>query len=72
MLSPRSTIGVRMPDTPTATLLVEGMDEPVLSSSLPATDEGVHYPYEIHEQYEKLVDCVVDSGELYITKSAII
>jgi tRNA threonylcarbamoyl adenosine modification protein (Sua5/YciO/YrdC/YwlC family) len=72
MLSPRSTIGVRMPNAPTATMLVEGMNEPILSSSLPATDEGVHVPYEIHEQYGKLVDCVVDSGELYITRSAII
>lgn len=72
MLSPRATIGVRMPDAPTATMLVETMDEPILSSSLPEPEDGVHYPYEIHEQYEKLVDCVVDSGELYLTKSAII
>ena len=72
MLSPRSTIGVRMPNAPTATMLVEGMNEPILSSSLPESDDGVHYPYEIHEAYEKLVDCVVDSGELYISKSAII
>jgi tRNA threonylcarbamoyl adenosine modification protein (Sua5/YciO/YrdC/YwlC family) len=72
MLSPRSTIGVRMPDAPTATMLVEGMNEPILSSSLPDNSEGIHDPYEIHETYEKLVDCVVDSGELYLTSSAIL
>lgn len=72
MLSPRSTIGVKMPDAPIATMLVERMDEPILSSSLPANDEGFHDPYLIHEEYEKLVDCVIDSGEMYLTKSAII
>lgn len=72
MLSPRSTIGVRMPNAPTAAMLVAGMNEPILSSSLPATNDGVHNPYDIFEQYGKLVDCVVDSGELYISQSAII
>lgn len=72
MLSPRSTIGVRMPDAATATMIVEGMDEPVLSSSLPEAPKGYHDPYEIHEEYGKLVDCVLDSGELYINQSAII
>ncbi len=72
MLSPRSTIGVRMPDAPITTMLVGGMDEPILSSSLPDNDQRVHDAYEIHEVYEKLVDCVVDSGELYITRSAIV
>ncbi len=61
-----------MPDAPIATMLVERMDEPILSSSLPANDEGFHDPYLIHEEYEKLVDCVIDSGEMYLTKSAII
>lgn len=72
MLSPRSTIGVRMPDAPTATMLVEAMAEPILSSSLPDNSDGLHDPYQIHEAYEKLVDCVVDSGDLYITRSAIL
>ena len=72
MLSPRSTIGVRMPDAPVATMLVEKMEEPILSSSL--SNEGVefHDPYSIHEEYEKVVDCVIDSGDLYLTSSAII
>ncbi len=72
MLSPRSTIGVRIPDAPVATLLVERMGEPILSSSLPGEDVEFHDPYAIHEEYEKLVDCVIDSGDLYLTRSAII
>ncbi|MBU2510416.1 threonylcarbamoyl-AMP synthase [bacterium] len=72
MLSPRSTIGVRMPDAAIATMLVEQMGEPILSSSLPSEGLEFHDPYEIHEEYEKLVDCVIDSGGLYLTRSAII
>lgn len=72
MLSPRSTIGVRMPDASVATMIVESMEEPILSSSLPDTEDGIHDPYQLHEEYEKVVDCVVDSGELFLTRSAII
>ncbi|MBU3917974.1 threonylcarbamoyl-AMP synthase [bacterium] len=72
MLSPRSTIGVKIPDAPIATMIVDTMEEPILSSSLPENEEGFHDPYIIFEQYEKLVDCVIDSGKLYLTKSAII
>ncbi len=73
MLSPRSTIGVRIPDSEIAHALVEGMDQPILSSSVPIEDNAdFHYPYEIHEKYGKLVDCVVDSGETYIMRSSIV
>ncbi|MCP4757625.1 MAG: threonylcarbamoyl-AMP synthase, partial [Proteobacteria bacterium] len=74
MLSPRSTIGVKMPDAPVATMLAKRMQEPILSSSLPESedDQGFHDPYTIDEQYGKLVDCIVASGDLYLTKSAII
>lgn len=72
MLSPRSTIGVRMPAAQVATMLVEHMGEPILSSSISVEEAEFHSPYEIHEEYEKLVDCVIDSGELFLTQSAII
>lgn len=73
MLSPRATIGVRMPNSPTIHMIIENLDEAILASSVPV-DEGqdIHNAYEIHEQYEKLVDCVIDSGELYISRSSII
>ncbi len=73
MLSPRSTIGVRIPDSPIAHMLVDGLDEPILSSSVPIhPNTDLHNPYEIHEEYGKQVDCVIDCGELYITRSSII
>jgi tRNA threonylcarbamoyl adenosine modification protein (Sua5/YciO/YrdC/YwlC family) len=72
MLSPRSTIGVKMPLAPVATSLVEAMTEPILSSSLPDEGEMVQKPYEIYEEYGKRVDCIVDAGDIYLKKSAII
>lgn len=73
LLSPRATIGVKMPDSPICDMLVEGMEEPLLTSSVPIEgDTDFQEGYSIHEQYEKLVDCVIDTGELYVTQSAII
>lgn len=73
LLSPRSTIGVRLPDSSIAEKLVEKMNEPILCSSVPKNpDQDFHDPFDLHEQYGKQVDCVIDGGELYITQSAII
>ncbi len=74
LLSPRSSIGVKIPDSPIAHMLVELMDAPLLTSSVPRENatQDFQEAYLIHEQYEKLVDCVVDGGELYLTDSAII
>ena len=72
MLSPRATIGVRIPDAPVATMIAERMDEPILSSSVPEEDGGMQYPYVFEEIYGKVVDCIVDCDELFLTKSAII
>ncbi|MFH2132533.1 MAG: L-threonylcarbamoyladenylate synthase, partial [bacterium] len=72
MLSPRATIGVKMPEAPIATALAEGMAQPILSSSLPGDADGFQNPYEINEEYGKRVDCIVDSGAIYISQSAII
>ena len=73
MLSPRSTIGIRIPDSPIARMIVASVNAPILSSSVPVPpDSSIHNPHDIHERYEKLVDCVVDSGEVYIKRSSII
>lgn len=72
MLSPRSTIGVKMPEAPIATALAEGMRQPILSSSLPWDGGELQNPHEIAEEYGKRVDCIVDSGEIFVSRSAII
>lgn len=72
MLSPRSTIGVKMPDAPIATMIVEQMEEPILSSSLPEPENDFLDAFTVDEEYGKLVDYVVDCGDIYLTRSAII
>jgi len=73
LLSPRSTIGVKLPDSSISYLLVESMNEPLLTSSVPHM-EGQDFQdgYSLYQQYENQVDCVVDVGEIYLTQSAII
>ena len=75
MLSKRSTIGVRIPDASIPLKLSAHLGFPILSSSIP-TEEGDddmrQNPDLIHEKYEKLVDCVVDGGDLNLRQSAII
>ncbi len=61
----RKTIGVRIPANSIALAIVEGLDRPILSISLKEEDEIVQYltdPSEIHDEYFKLVDCVIDGG----------
>lgn len=73
LLSPRSTIGVRMPEAAIAQKIVEMLGVPILSSSVPSDPEDFFQDASLlHDQFEKLVDCVVDGGEVYKSDSAII
>lgn len=57
-----------MPNSPIVRDLVLGLGQPLLSSSIKNLDEEDEIreyptdPYEIHEQYEHLVDLVIDGG----------
>ncbi|MDH5560747.1 MAG: L-threonylcarbamoyladenylate synthase [Deltaproteobacteria bacterium] len=73
MLSPRQTIGVKIPADKVANKLVEMMDEPIMSSSIPVEDNiDFHDPNDLAVRYEKRVDCIIDEGEKFIINSAII
>lgn len=61
----RSTLGIRIPNNKTALEIVERLGNPILSISLKSDDMIAEYftdPYEIHEDFEKLVDIVIDGG----------
>lgn len=63
----KKTVGIRVPDNNIARTIVRELGRPILSSSLKLADENdfMEYPtdpVEIHEQYEKLVDLVIDGG----------
>ena len=64
LLTPRHTIGVRIPDHPVALSLLESLGEPILSSTLILPDHGqpLNDAEEIRRRLEHHVDLVIDSG----------
>jgi tRNA threonylcarbamoyl adenosine modification protein (Sua5/YciO/YrdC/YwlC family) len=64
LLTPRHTIGVRIPDHPVPMALLQELKEPLLSSTLilPAHGVALNDPEEIRRHLEHHVDLVIDSG----------
>jgi tRNA threonylcarbamoyl adenosine modification protein (Sua5/YciO/YrdC/YwlC family) len=64
LLTPRHTIGVRIPDHPVPLALLDALGEPILSSTLilPAHGQPLNDAEEIRRQLEHFVDLVIDSG----------
>ena len=64
LLTPRHTIGVRIPDHPVALALLEALGEPMLSSSLilPAHGQPLNDAHDIRHHLEHALDLVIDSG----------
>lgn len=61
----KRTIGVRIPDNNIATAIVEALGRPILTTSLKSDDEILEYftdPIDIYDDFEKLVDVVIDGG----------
>jgi tRNA threonylcarbamoyl adenosine modification protein (Sua5/YciO/YrdC/YwlC family) len=62
--SKKSTIGLRIPDNKIAMAIVETLGHPVLSTSLPGEMvEDYTDPEIIKENFDKLVDMVIDGGQ---------
>jgi tRNA threonylcarbamoyl adenosine modification protein (Sua5/YciO/YrdC/YwlC family) len=64
LLTPRHTIGVRVPDHPVAMALLQALGEPLLSSTLilPAHGVALNDAQEIRRHLEHQLDLVIDSG----------
>lgn len=60
----RSTIGIRVPDHPVVTALLDALAEPILSSTLMLAGETLplNEPEAIRNRLEHAVDLVVDAG----------
>jgi tRNA threonylcarbamoyl adenosine modification protein (Sua5/YciO/YrdC/YwlC family) len=61
----KRTIGIRISSNPITMALVEALGRPMLTASLKIDDEVLEYltdPLDIHDQYQKLVDVVIDGG----------
>lgn len=66
-VSKRKTIGIRVPDNPTALALLKALGEPILSCSLMLPDEDFTTqsdPEEIRDRLEKRVDLIIHGGNL--------
>ena len=64
--SKKKTVGIRIPDQPIITNLVEEFGSPIMTTSLvDEEDESGRYftdPEEINEKYQDLVDIIIDGG----------
>jgi tRNA threonylcarbamoyl adenosine modification protein (Sua5/YciO/YrdC/YwlC family) len=60
----RRTIGIRVPDFPMVSMLLDGLNEPLMSSTLimPGDDFPLNDAEEIREILEHEVDLVIDGG----------
>lgn len=61
----KETIGVRIIDNNIIDALVRGLGRPILTASLKNDDEVMEYftdPIDIHDDFGKLVDAVIDGG----------
>ena len=60
----RRTIGIRVPDHPLVSAMLEELGEPIMSSTLmlPGDDRPMTQAYEIEERIGNQVDIIVDAG----------
>ena len=73
MQSKKSTIGLRVPDNRIATGLAAQLGIPILSASVPVEDPDVLAdPELLLEQFDKLVDLVIDGGMGGIEPSTVV
>jgi len=71
----KKTVGIRVPDNNIARAIVEKLGHPILNASLKIKDDFLEYytdPELIYEQYQDMVDIVIDGGSGdYIPSSVI-
>lgn len=71
----KRTIGVRIPDNRIIQTIVEALGNPILTTSLKTDDDILEYPndpIDIHDEYQKIVDIVIDGGLGGMTPSTVV
>jgi tRNA threonylcarbamoyl adenosine modification protein (Sua5/YciO/YrdC/YwlC family) len=70
----RRTIGLRVPDHPIVKMLLDELNEPLMSSTLilPGQEMPMTEAYEIREELEHQVDLVVDGGHCGIEPTTVV
>lgn len=81
MLTKQKTVGIRVPDNPICLALLEELGNPVLNTSATseADDVSTDDPsalicdaYDVDELFGKLVDVIIDGGEVYPNPSTVV
>ncbi len=71
----KRTIGVRIPDNRIIQTIVEELGNPILTTSLKTDDDILEYPndpIDIYDDYQKIVDIVIDGGLGGMTPSTVV
>jgi tRNA threonylcarbamoyl adenosine modification protein (Sua5/YciO/YrdC/YwlC family) len=70
----RRTIGIRIPENPIALMLLEELNEPLMSITLimPGDEMPLMDPYDIRETLENHVDLVIDGGYCGIEPTTVV
>lgn len=73
--SKKKTVGIRIPNNNICRAIVKELGNPILTSSVKSNDEILEYltdPEVIKEEYDKLVDAVIDGGAGKNTPSTVV
>ena len=72
--SKRRTIGIRVPDHAVAQLLLELMNEPIMTTTLrlPLGEYPLSQAYDIHEMLGRQVDVILDGGACSLEVSTVV
>lgn len=70
----KDTIGIRIPDNNICNTIVKELGHPIMSASLPMDGEVEYFtdPELMHDQFENLVDIVIDGGIGHLIPSTVI
>ena len=68
----RRTVGIRIPANPIAIALAEALGHPVLTTSVPISDDGDDTPESIALRYDSIAEVMIDGGECPGIPSAIV
>jgi len=72
-MTKQNTVGIRIPDNKICLALVKELGNPIISTSVYKTNEGLYNdPVEIEERFGKQLDLVIDGGVIVAEHSSIV
>lgn len=74
MATKQKTVGIRVSSQPIPKMLVEGLDSPLINTSLALDEEfaSLAEPFEIDQYLGKRIDLIIDGGPIFPDPSSII